>query len=76
MAAGNRNKSGKPTDIVKHYKMAHERQTYCGRKKWGYATSDLSKVVLDKEITCKSCLKLLKKYGINNVGRPHPKRKK
>lgn len=75
MAAGDRNKAGKPTDIVRHYKMAHENKTYCGRKKWGYATSDLAKVMIDKEITCNACLRLLKKYGINNVGRSHKNRK-
>lgn len=52
MAAGNRNKTGKPTDIVRHYK-TNEDVALCGRKSCGYSSDDLT------DVTCKTCLKKL-----------------
>ncbi len=57
MAAGNRYESGKPSDIVKHYKDGSG--VLCGRKNIGYSSSDAS------DITCKNCLKKLNAIPIN-----------
>lgn len=49
MAAGDRSKSGKATDIVSHF--GTWEFAFCGRKNVGYATTDWN------DVTCKSCLK-------------------
>lgn len=57
MAAGDRNKKGKATDIVRHYNAAQPIifpvKGLCGRKNVGYATDDKN------DVTCLSCLKKL-----------------
>lgn len=64
MAAGDRNKSGKPTDIVRHFwaPITEERdrfnerisKTMCGRKDVGYCSSDV------EDVTCLRCLSKIK----------------
>lgn len=53
MAAGDRNKQGKPIDVVRHYKI--DDKTICGRINWSYATNDIN------DVTCIKCIKALKK---------------
>lgn len=51
MAAGDRNKKGKATDVVIHYKVRLlSEEVSCGTKGWGYATANL------EEVTCLKCL--------------------
>ena len=52
MAAGDRNKTGKPKDIVRHYIFSGH-LPICGEKRFGYATNNKS------DIDCKKCLKKL-----------------
>ena len=54
MSAGDRNKTGKPTDIVCHFKYPNREITLCGRNHVLYATNDIT------DISCLSCLKILK----------------
>ena len=51
MAAGDRNKLGKPIDIVRHFKV--DDKTICGRTNWSYATTDIN------DVTCIACKKAL-----------------
>lgn len=57
MSAGDRNKSGKPSDIVRHFKYLNHENTICGRFYVGYATNDIA------DITCLVCLKILNERG-------------
>ncbi len=54
MAAGDRNKKGKPTDIVRHFSTSKVNSTIitlCGRKNPAYATDDRN------DVTCLKCKK-------------------
>lgn len=58
MAAGDRNKSGKPKDFVRHY--GDQKRTdkdylmaVCGNKRAGYVTNDTS------DVTCIKCMNIL-----------------
>lgn len=58
MAAGDRNKNGRATDIVCHFVPftgQMNRKPICGQKRWGYGTS------ITDEVDCKKCLAKLKK---------------
>ncbi len=55
MPAGDRNKKGKPTDMVRHYGL--EKNPFkdylmpiCGNKRAGYVTDDVS------DVTCERCM--------------------
>lgn len=57
MAAGERNKNGKATDVVCHYvRNITDSTTLCGRTNFGYRTDATA------EVTCMNCMnKLLNK---------------
>jgi len=53
MAAGDRTKSGKPSDIVRHYLNDDRTKTMCGRSNWGYGSRDKS------DTSCIACKRRL-----------------
>lgn len=60
MAAGDRNKSGKPKDFVRHYGNKMNSKTlyliaFCGNKKAGYVTNDTT------DVTCMKCISKISK---------------
>lgn len=56
MAAGTRNKNGKPVDFVKHYgNKEGQLPTVCNNKKAGYITSGI------KDVTCLKCINAIKR---------------
>lgn len=59
MAAGDRNKAGKPKDIVKHF--SNDTLPVCGTKGFGYRTNDISDV---------TCLKCRRKIIVDNIWYP------
>lgn len=61
MAAGERNKKNKPTDIVRHYGIIDgNKPTICKNNRAGYITSDKS------DVTCLKCLQILN-YMSKNI---------
>lgn len=48
MAAGDRNKAGKPKDFVRHF--GYSGKPICGTKNYGYLADSIS------DTTCKKCL--------------------
>lgn len=58
MAAGDRNKKGKPKDIVRHGLRPDGNKTLCGRGEWWYATTAYS-----WDVDCLKCLAAIKKLN-------------
>lgn len=62
MAAGDRNKNGKPKDLVKHYGEVlndnHYLLAICGNKRAGYVSYDKN------EITCIKCINKIKTWKL------------
>lgn len=50
MASGNRNRNGKPTDIVCHFMADNSQKPFCNQKIWWYSTTKWD------EVTCRKCL--------------------
>lgn len=64
MAAGDRNKNGKAIDIVCHFvppSIFPAVHPICGRKVFWHSTT------VKKEVTCKNCIKMLKKLNNESI---------
>ena len=58
MSAGDRNKTGKPKDFVRHFSHQYGADPVCLTKKYGYSTKDISNV---------TCIKCKKKIIRDNI---------
>lgn len=61
MATGDRNKKGKPTDIVRHFAFVDGQIPVCDNLRYGYSTNVYS------EVTCKNCLKRIQRENLWNM---------
>ncbi len=62
MSAGDRNKSGKAIDIVRHYSRNGDgKESICGLVLPWYSSSDF------EDVTCKKCLRKLLKENLSKA---------